>query len=95
MSDAALFSAARFASDGPGHCIARREDGVYADPEALGTTLVAALDNLLRAGHYLAGLDYPVLIKALYDHGPALPRDATGRVQVRIAADIVPFTPAR
>ncbi|MBD8626603.1 DUF342 domain-containing protein [Oxalobacteraceae sp. CFBP 13708] len=95
MSDVALSSVARFVSDGPEHCIVRREDGVYADPEALGTTLVAALDSLLRAGHYLAGLDYPILIKALYGHGPALPRDAAGRVQVRIAADIRPFTPAR
>ncbi|MBA4094624.1 MAG: hypothetical protein C0489_11120, partial [Candidatus Accumulibacter sp.] len=95
VSHVALSSVARFASDGPEHCIVRREDGVYADPAALGTTLVAALDNLLRAGNYLAGLDYPVLIKALYGHGPALPVDATGRVQVRIAADIRPFTPAR
>lgn len=95
MSDAALLSVARFASDGPEHCIARRDDGVYADPQALGTTLVAALDNLLRAGHYLARLDYPVLIKALYGHGPALPRDPAGQVQVRLAADMLPFTPAR
>ena len=71
MSDVALPSAARFDFDGPEQCIVQREDGVYADPEALGTTLAVALDNLLRAGHYLAGLDYPILIKALYDHGPA------------------------
>jgi len=95
VSDVALPSAARFASDGPEHCIIRRNDGVHADPEALGTTLIAAVDNILRSGHYLAGLDYPVLIKALYGHGPELPRDAAGRVQVRIAADILPFTPAR
>jgi len=95
VSDVALSSAARFDFDGPEHCIVQREDGVYADPEALGTTLAAALDNLLRAGHYLAGLDYPILIKALYDHGPALPRDTAGRVQVCIANHILPFTPAR
>jgi len=95
VSDVALSSAAHFASDRPEHCIVQREDGVYANPEALGTTLAAALDNLLRAGHYLAGLDYPILIKALYDHGPALPRDAAGRVQVCIANHILPFTPAR
>ena len=66
MSDVALPSAARFASDGPEHCIIRRNDGVHADPEALGTTLIAAVDNILRSGHYLAGLDYPVLIGAVW-----------------------------
>lgn len=86
---------ARFQSSGPEHCIARREDGVYADPEVLGTTLVAGVDSILRSGHYFRGLDYPVLIKALYGHGPELPRDAAGRVVVRIADDIVPFVPER
>jgi hypothetical protein len=100
VSDLAIPTAAtatvgRFATTGPEHCIARRADGVYADPEVLGTTLVAAIDSILRSGHYLAGLDYPVLIKALYGHGPELPRDAAGRLQVRIAAEILPFTPAR
>jgi len=88
-------TAVRFDSTGPEHCIARRDDGVYADPEVLGTTLAAAVDGILRSNHYLAGLDYPVLIKAVYGHGPDLPRDAAGRVVVRIAADIVPFTPQR
>ncbi|TXF99863.1 flagellar assembly protein A [Massilia arenae] len=88
-------TAVRFESTGPEHCIARRDDGVYADPEVLGTTLAAAVDGILRSSHYLAGLDYPVLVKALYGHGPDLPRDAAGRVVVRIAADIVPFTPQR
>ncbi|MDY0977468.1 flagellar assembly protein A [Massilia sp. CFBP9012] len=88
-------TAVRFESTGPEHCIARRDDGVYADPEVLGTTLAAAVDGILRSNHYLAGLDYPILIKAVYGHGPDLPRDAAGRVVVRIAADIVPFTPQR
>lgn len=88
-------AAVRFVSSGPEHCIARRADGIYADPEVLGTTLVAAVDGILRSNHYFTGLDYPVLIKALYGHGADLPRDATGRVAVRIADDIVPFTPQR
>ena len=92
---AAAAPAVRFDSKGPEHCIARRDDGVYADPEVLGTTLVAAVDGILRSNHYLAGLDYPVLVKALYGHGPDLPRDAAGRIVVRIAADIVPFTSQR
>lgn len=87
--------AVRFSSSGPEHCIARRDDGVYADPEVLGTTLVAAVDGILRSNHYFAGLDYPVLIKALYGHGPELPRDAAGRVSVRIADEIVAFAPQR
>src|SRR5690606_2370275 len=56
---------------------------------------VAAVDGILRSSHYFAGLDYPVLIKALYGHGPELPRDAAGRVSVRIADDILPFAPER
>ncbi|MDT1822816.1 hypothetical protein FPK54_23115, partial [Acinetobacter baumannii] len=70
MSDLALLpeavpaeaAAVRFSSSGPEHCIARRDDGIYADPEVLGTTLVAAIDGILRSNHYFAGLDYPVLI---------------------------------
>lgn len=88
-------AASRFSSSGPEHCIARRDDGIYADPEVLGTTLAAAVDGILRSNHYFLGLDYPVLIKALYGHGAELPRDAAGRVSVRIADDIVPFTPER
>src|SRR5690606_5885224 len=59
------------------------------------TTLVAAVAGILRANQYFAGLDYPVLITALYGHGPELPRDAAGRVSVRIADDLVAFTPQR
>jgi hypothetical protein len=77
------------------HCIARRHDGVYADPDVLGTTLVAAVDSIFRSGQYLAGVDYPVLIKALFDYGPALPQSPDGALKVRIAADILPFDPAR
>jgi len=87
--------AARFAATGPEHCIAKRHDGVYADPAVLGTTLVAAIDSIFRGGHYLSGIDYPVLLKALFDHGPALPTAADGTVQARIAADMLPFDPAR
>jgi hypothetical protein len=91
---------ARFDGTGPEHCIARRDDGVYADPVVLGTTLVAAIDSIFRGGDYLAGVDYPVLLQALFGHGPELPRrigshDADGVTGVRIAADILPFDPAR
>jgi hypothetical protein len=85
----------RFAGAGPEHCIAKRPDGVYADPQVLGTTLIAAVDGILLSNHYFSGVDYPVLIKALYGHGPELPRDARGQAVVRIADDILPFAPSR
>jgi hypothetical protein len=87
--------APRFAATGPEHCIAKRDDGVYADPAVLGTTLIAAIDSIFRGGHYLAGLDYAVLLKALFGHGPAPAPGPDGAVQFRIAADILPFDPAR
>jgi uncharacterized protein (DUF342 family) len=68
---------------------------VYADPSVLGTTLVAAIDNVYRAGNYFTGIDYPVLMKALFGHGPELPRGPDGTTVVRFAADIQAFDPAR
>jgi hypothetical protein len=86
---------ARIADTGPEHCIAKRHDGVFADPAVLGTTLVAAIDNIFRGGQYLSGIDYPVLLKVLFGLGPApLPEPGAG-TGVRIAADILPFDPAR
>jgi hypothetical protein len=80
---------------GPEHCIARRDDGVYADPSVPGATLVAAVDSIFRGGHYLAGVDYPLLLKVLFGHGPELPPAPGDETRVRIAADILPFDPAR
>ncbi|MVW62789.1 DUF342 domain-containing protein [Massilia sp. NEAU-DD11] len=88
-------TATRFAATGPEHCIAKRDDGVYADPSVLGTTLVAAIDNVYRAGNYFTGIDYPVLMKALFGHGPELPQGPDGTTLVRFAADIQTFDPAR
>jgi uncharacterized protein (DUF342 family) len=68
---------------------------VYADPSVLGTTLIAAIDNVYRAGNYFVGVDYPVLMKALFGHGPDLPRGPDGAAVVRIAADIQAFDPVR
>ncbi|MFC5512879.1 flagellar assembly protein A [Massilia jejuensis] len=80
-----------FDSTGPGHCIMRHPDGIYADPDVLGTTVLAAIDSILRSGSYLSGVDYAVLVKALYDSGPALPTGPDGRPLVRLANDILPF----
>jgi hypothetical protein len=85
----------RIAATGPEHCIAKRDDGVYADPSVLGTTLVAAIDNVYRAGNYFSGIDYPVLLKALFGHGPELPRGPDGTAVVRFADDIKTFDPLR
>lgn len=95
VAPASSAAAVRFEASGPEHCIAVRRDGVYADPAVLGTTLIAAVDSILRSGRYFTAIDYPVLIKALYDCGPALPVDAAGNVSVRFATDIAPFEPAR
>ena len=99
MSDTAVAippaPGARFDSTGPEHCILRRPDGIYADPAVLGTTVLAAIDSILRSGSILSGLDYPVLIKALYDCGPALPTGPDGLPLVRLANDILPFDEQR
>lgn len=86
---------ARFDTAGPEHCLQQRPDGVYADPAVLGTTVLAAVDSILRCGSYLAGLDYPVLIKAVYGSGPALPDGPDGQPLVRLARAILPFDEER
>ena len=76
-------------------CIVRQADGVYGDVAALGPTLLAAVESVLLRSQYFSGLDYPVLIKALFGHGPELPRNAQGETVLRLADDILPFDPAR
>jgi len=83
------------ASTAPAHCIVRQEDGVYLDAGALGPALVAAIDALFLKNQYLAGLDYKVLVKALFGHGPELKRHPGNEAMVRLADDILPFAPAR
>jgi hypothetical protein len=97
VSDTAVAnaSAVRFPATGPAHCLQQRLDGIYADPAVLGTTLLAAVDGIFRAGSVLAGIDYPVLMEAIYGSGAALPTGADGRPLVRLAKEIVPFNPQR
>jgi len=83
------------ASSAPAHCIVRQEDGVYLDAGALGPALVAAIDALFLKNQYLAGLDYAVLVKALFGHGPELTRHPGNDAMVRLADDILPFFPTR
>lgn len=79
-------------------CIGRQADGVYCDVAAPGPALLAAVEGILLRNQYLAGLDYPVLVKVLFGHGPELPptvSGARGGTVVRLADDILPFDPAR
>jgi len=80
---------------GPEACIACHDDGVWCDVAALGPTLLAAVDSVFLRNQYFSGLDYPVLIKALYGHGPALPRNARGEPVLRLADAMRPFSPVR
>ncbi len=77
------------------HCIVKRPDGVYADPGVLSTTLAAAISGVFSNNSYFSGIDYPVLIKALYNYGPNLARSLSGDVLIRFADDILPFDPMR
>jgi len=78
-------------------CIAVRADGVYADPAAPRAGLAAAVDAIFREGKLFAGLDYPIFLKFLFGAGPvsAAAPAAAGGGMVRIAAEVLPFAPAR
>jgi hypothetical protein len=77
------------------NCIVRRRDGVYADPTTLGKTFLTAFDHVIRGNYYFTDIDYALVIKALYDCGPDLPRSGSGEAMVRFASDVAPFDPAR
>ncbi|MES2152300.1 MAG: flagellar assembly protein A [Pseudomonadota bacterium] len=76
-------------------CIVKRRDGVFADPTVLGATFQSAVESVFSKNSYFVGIDYAVLIKAIFNCGPDLPRSASGELLVRIASDIVEFNPAR
>lgn len=75
--------------------IAPRADGVYLDTTMAAPTLMATVDNIFLANNFFAGLDYKLLVRALYGVGPALPKQAAGEAWLRFASGIVPFEPAR
>jgi hypothetical protein len=72
----------------------QRADGLYADPGASGAALAAAIDAVIRGGSYLAGLNYPVLLAALFGHGPGH-EAAAAAGGARLADRIQPFAAAR
>lgn len=86
---------ADLAIGGVDSCIVALPEGVFADPDMLGPTLVQAVDAIFLSNRYLVGLDYPVFMRALFGHGPQLPADMSGRPMVRLADAIAPFTPQR
>jgi hypothetical protein len=72
--------------------IVPREDGVYLDLSVPGAALAEVVDNIFGANNYFAGLDYALLLRALYLRGDA---PAVPQASVRLASGIVPFDPAR
>ena len=77
------------------HGLLRRADGVYFDAAVLAPALLLAVNHVFLSNAYFAGLDYAVFIKALYNHGPALPRSANGEALIRFADRIAAFAPQR
>ena len=77
------------------NCMIKRPDGVFADPGVPGATLAAAIDSVFAANSYFAGLNYAVLVKAIYGHGQDLPRAAGGEMMIRFADELLPFDPLR
>ncbi|MCS0607520.1 FapA family protein [Massilia solisilvae] len=79
----------------PEYGVVQREDGVFLDPSLPRAGLMAAIDNIFAANNYFAGLDYAVLLRALYGVGAPLPLNPHGDGWVRFASGIVPFDRAR
>jgi hypothetical protein len=76
-------------------CIVHRTDGVFVDPAAFGQKLVDAVNTVFFDNKYFLDLDYTVFMKVLYDCGPALPRSKSGEMLIKLANDIIDFSPQR
>ncbi|MES2349431.1 MAG: hypothetical protein V4641_17860 [Pseudomonadota bacterium] len=61
-----------------------RPDGIYIDLTLSPLTLTAAVNEVFHSHYYFVGLNYPVLIKALYGVGP----DFGNAKVVRLAAEM-------
>ena len=72
-----------------------RADGLYIEAGGPAAVLMAAVNHVYASGAYLAGLDYAVLTKALYDVGPALPPLPGGMPLLRLATGVLPFAAQR
>ena len=71
--------------------LVRRSDGVYIDVGLPRPALIAAINQVFRAGYYLPGLNYPLMIKALYGVGP----DLGAAEAVRLCDDVRLVDPLR
>ena len=71
--------------------LVRGTDGIYIDVGLPQPALIAAINQVFRGGFYLTGLNYPLMIKALYGVGPGL-----GAAQaLRLCDDVRLFDPLR
>ncbi|SFU86117.1 flagellar assembly protein A [Pseudoduganella namucuonensis] len=75
--------------------VIQRQDGVFLDAAQPPATFIAAIGQLFLSGLFLAGLDYPVFIKALFNVGPPLPPGPPGEALIRIADAALRFEPQR
>lgn len=71
--------------------LAKRPDGIYIDLALSPLTLSAAINEVFHSHRYFAGLNYPMLIKALYGVGPEL--GAPG--MMRLADELREMAPER
>ncbi|GJI99711.1 hypothetical protein RugamoR64_02500 [Duganella rhizosphaerae] len=69
----------------------KRPDGIYIDLSLSPLTLTAAINEVFHSHCYFAGLNYPLLVKALYGVGP----DAGVPGPARLAAELRVMEPER
>jgi hypothetical protein len=69
----------------------KRADGIYIDLGMPKPALIAAVGHVFQSGWYFPGLNYPMMIKALYGVGP----DLGAAEAVRLASDVRLFDAGR
>ncbi|RFP18517.1 DUF342 domain-containing protein [Duganella sp. BJB475] len=69
----------------------KRPDGIYIDMTLSPLTLTAAINEVFHSHCYFVGLNYPLLVKALYGVGP----DTGVPGQARLAAELRVMEPER
>lgn len=75
--------------------VSLRQDGVYLDVSLPPSQLAAAISQIFATGACMAGIDYPVFIRALFQVGPPLPSGLPGDTHVRIASALQKIDPRR
>jgi len=75
--------------------VSLRQDGVYLDVSLPPSQLAASVSQIFATGTFMAGIEYAVFIRALFQVGPALPPGLPGDTHVRIASAIQKFDPRR